>query len=226
MAGPDAKGEHHIDWEEWLGPAPKIPYSAERFFRFRKYWDYSGGIATDLHYHNVAPFHLAIRDDFPARVAGMGGIWAHRDGREVPDTFLTAADYPGEYSMTIQSTMANRRGIQPLIRGEEATLVAGDDWEGEERDRIEIVPEQPFKESFRQKWGTDRFIIDKTGNEGDMLHIDNFFNCARSRQRPNCDAEMAYKVMVTIGLSVRSYREGKMFYWDAAGERAMEGKPG
>ncbi|MBI4583074.1 MAG: Gfo/Idh/MocA family oxidoreductase [Planctomycetes bacterium] len=224
-AGPEGRGEDHIDWEEWLGSAPRIPFSAERFFRFRKYWDYSGGIATDLHYHNVAPFHLAIRNDFPSRVAGMGGIWAHKDGREVPDTFLTAADYPGEYSMIIPSTMANRRGSLPLIRGEEATLVMGDDWEGEERDRIEIIPEEPFQDSFRKKWGQDRVLIDKTANEGDQLHVDNFFECVRSRKRPNCDAELAYKVMVTIGLSVRSYREGKMFYWDAAREAAVDSKP-
>src|SRR5450755_3531214 len=57
-AGPDGKDDLHIDWKQWLGNAPERPFDADRFFRFRKYWDYSGGIATDLHYHIVAPFHL------------------------------------------------------------------------------------------------------------------------------------------------------------------------
>ena len=76
-AGPNGVGENHIDWEQWLGSAPKRPFDADRFFRFRKYWDYSGGIATDLHYHIVAPFHVAIANEFPTKVAGMGGLWVY-----------------------------------------------------------------------------------------------------------------------------------------------------
>ena len=83
-SGPDGKGDNFIDWQQWLGAAPARPFDADRFFRFRKYWDYSGGIATDLHYHIVAPFHLALGNQHPTRVAGMGGMWVYHDGRETP----------------------------------------------------------------------------------------------------------------------------------------------
>src|SRR5690349_19159859 len=93
-AGPDAKGDDFIDWQMWLGSAPKRPYNADRFFRFRKYWDYSGGIATDLFYHVVAPLNICWDEpQFPAKVTAMGGIYVFKDEREVPDTFHLMADY-------------------------------------------------------------------------------------------------------------------------------------
>ncbi|HMF77902.1 MAG TPA: hypothetical protein VK604_19760, partial [Bryobacteraceae bacterium] len=57
-AGPDGKGENYIDWKTWLGSAPQRAYDPDRYFRFRKYWDYSGGIATDLFFHVVAPMNI------------------------------------------------------------------------------------------------------------------------------------------------------------------------
>jgi len=224
-AGPNAGGEAHIDWKQWLGPAPKRPFDADRFFRFRKYWDYSGGIATDLHYHTVAPFHLAVKNEHPTRVVGMGGLWIYSDGREVPDTFLNAADYPSKFSVLVQSSQNNAYGPVTMIRGQHATMLLGDDWEGRELDHIRIVPEKPFAEEFLKKHGKDEIIIPGAGNEGDARHVDNFFDCIRSRQQPVCDADLSYKVMVHIGLAVRSYREGKVFYFDPVREKVLISVP-
>ena len=70
-AGPDGKGENYIDWKMWLGPAQKRNWDADRFFRFRKYWDYSGGIATDLFYHVVAPMNICWGEpQFPYKSHG------------------------------------------------------------------------------------------------------------------------------------------------------------
>ena len=216
-AGPNATGDDHIDWEQWLGSSPKIPFDADRFFRFRKYWDYSGGIATDLHYHIVAPFHVAIANEFPTRVSGMGGMWVYKDARETPDTFLTAADYPSKYSMTIQSSQVNEHGPTTMIRGTKATILLSDEWEGppsRQYDYADIIPESPYVQEFVKKNGSDLVRIDGVGNEGDQLHVDNFLQCVRTRQQPNCPVDLGYKVMATIDLSVRSYREGKIYYFD------------
>jgi predicted dehydrogenase len=224
-AGPDATGNDHIDWKQWLGPAAQIPYNADRFFRFRKYWDYSGGIATDLHYHVVAPFHVGVANDFPTRVAGMGGLWVYNDGREVPDTFLTVADYPSKYSMIVQSSQVNENGPMMMIRGTKATIHLSDEWEGppsRQYDYADIFPESPFVEEFNQKYGNDQVRVDGVGNEGDLKHVDNFFDCVRSRQLPNCNVDIGYKVSVACDLSVRSYRTGKVYYFDAEREEVIE----
>jgi predicted dehydrogenase len=224
-AGPDASGDNHIDWKQWLGPATPIPFSADRFFRFRKYWDYSGGIATDLHYHIVAPFHVAVTNDFPLRVAGMGGLWVYNDGREVPDTFLTAADYPGKYSMTVQSSQVNENGPMTMIRGTKATIHLSDEWEGppsRQYDYADIFPESTFLNEFIKRNGNDQVRIDGVGNEGDLKHVDNFLDCVRSRQQPNCHVDLGYKVSVATDLSVRSYRNGKVYYFDQEREQVVE----
>lgn len=224
-AGADATGEEHIDWKQWLGSAPQIPFSADRFFRFRKYWDYSGGIATDLHYHIVAPYHLAVANDFPIRAAGMGGLWVYNDGRETPDTFLTAADYPSKYSMTIQSSQVNEHGPKTMLRGTKATIHLSDEWEGppsRQYDYADIIPESPYVSEFAKKYGNDIVRVDGVGNDGDLLHVDNFLDCIRTRQQPNCPVDLGYKVMATIDLSVRSYRNGRVYYFDPEKEQVFE----
>jgi predicted dehydrogenase len=224
-AGPDATGDEHIDWKQWLGPAPSIPWTPDRFFRFRKYWDYSGGIATDLHYHVAAPFHLAIANDFPTRVSGMGGLWVYNDGRQTPDTFMTAADYPTKFSMMIQSSQVNEHGPRLNIRGTQATIHLSDEWEGppsRQYDYADICPESPYTVEFAKQNQYDRIRLDGVGNQGDLMHFDNFLECVRSRKQPNCPVDLGYKVEATIALSVRSYREGKVFYFDAQREEVTE----
>jgi predicted dehydrogenase len=80
-AGPQATGEDFIDWDMWLGwrfgLASKISYNPYHFFRFRKYWAYSGGVTTDLLYHKLAPLLLVIAGpdgDYPRRVNACGGL--------------------------------------------------------------------------------------------------------------------------------------------------------
>src|SRR5438270_673718 len=109
-AGPDGVGDNYIDWKTWLGSAPKRPWDADRFFRFRKYWDYSGGIATDLFFHVVAPLNICWKEpQFPHRVMASGGIYVFKDSREVPDTFNLLADFPQGHSLVLSSTMANSK---------------------------------------------------------------------------------------------------------------------
>jgi len=223
-AGPDGKGENFIDWKMWLGPAQKRAWDPDRFFRFRKYWDYSGGIATDLFFHVVAPLNVCWPEpQFPHRVMASGGIYVFKEKREVPDTFNLLADYPKGHSLVLSSSMANSKHIPGLIRGHEGSIIMVDHGEFEGRtDHITILPEKRvISEAYKEKWGSGEFQIPVEAKP-DWTHMQNFLDCVRSRQKPMLDVETALRVQVTITMAVDSYREGRVLYWD---EKAMKVTP-
>ncbi|PYV85395.1 MAG: gfo/Idh/MocA family oxidoreductase [Acidobacteria bacterium] len=224
-AGPNGQGENFIDWKMWLGPAPERPYDADRFFRFRKYWDYSGGIATDLFYHVMAPLNICWgQAQFPYRVSGNGGIYVFKDEREVPDTFTLTADYGAGHTVCLSSSMANDTHIPGLIRGHEGTIIMVPDGQFEGRvDYITVVPQKIAKDKFRAKYGNG--IEVKLECEKRESHMMNFLNCVRNRQKPVLDALTGYKAQVTISLSVQSYREGRVLYFDEAIQKIVDKPP-
>jgi predicted dehydrogenase len=222
-AGPQATGESFVDWKMWLGPAPERSWDADRFFRFRKYWDYSGGIATDLFYHVMAPLNIAWGEaQFPHKVMASGGIYAFKD-REVPDTFALLAEYPKGHSLVLSSSMANETHIPGLIRGHEGTIMMVPEGRFEDRvDSISITPQAIARKKFKERYGTIEVVLETEPRES---HMANFLRCLRTREKPVLDADTAYKAMVTIGMSVQSYREGRVLYWDARREKVASEAP-
>jgi predicted dehydrogenase len=225
-AGPDGKGDSYIDWKQWLGPAPKRPFDGDRFFRFRKYWDYSGGIATDLFYHVVAPLQICWGEaQFPTRVSGTGGIYVFKDEREVPDTFNLVADFAAGHSLVLSSSMANSHHIPGLIRGHEGTIIMVENGQFESRaDSITVIPELVYnrekkerttlKPEYLAKFGKDSIKIPVDPADMMVAHIDNFLSCMRTREKPHLDVETGARAQAIINLAVQSYREGHVLFWD------------
>jgi len=217
-AGPHKTGEDHVDWDMWLGwewgLAPKIPWNPEHFFRFRKYWPYNGGVATDLLYHKLAPLLIAIagpNGEYPRRVSATGGLYIEKDGRDIPDTFLMTADYPSEWSLFLVSTLTDDAGLQDKIYGKHGAMELGGEpllrWNGD------------FKEEFKAK---------NDGKEEVRLAIKprrdlegNFIDVLRGKDRLACNAELGCATMVAIKLAVESYRQSKMMIWDQKAERLV-----
>lgn len=194
----------NLDWKAWLGSAPERPFDKERYFRWRKYWDYSGGIATDLFYHELSHLQIALGPEFPKRVSAGGGIYVQHD-RDVPDTFHMIIDYPSDHSIVLCSSMANRQEIPELIRGHEATMYF-------ESPGVVVRPEDEFKDKHQET---------KVATEPRLSHMDNWLDCMRTRKKPNLDAETACKVMVAIDLGVQSYRKEKVMKFDPARQRVI-----
>jgi predicted dehydrogenase len=104
----------NFNWEEWLGPAPKVAYDPERVFRYLKYWDYSGGISTHLFVHLITSIHYLMDVQMPEYVQAIGAILARKDGREVPDTLDALFHYP-TFHVNMGSTMNNSTFAQQGI---------------------------------------------------------------------------------------------------------------
>ncbi len=212
----DAEGTpENIDWDRFLGTAPPRPFSAERFFRWRKYWDYSGGIATDLYYHRLAPLMLMMGKEFPRRVSGHGGIYVHRE-REVPDTYATVVEY-GSHYVNLSGSMASsagNAGMPTMVYGHEGAIsfLPG---------AIEVRPEYQFVSKFRQTTGRDALRIEVSQDNVSADHVANFLSCMRDRARPALDAHFGYQVMTAIRLGVDSYRSGRMIAFDPHGRRVL-----
>jgi predicted dehydrogenase len=216
-AGPDKKGADYLDWKAWLGPAPSRPYDADRFFRFRKYWDYSGGIATDLFFHVAAPLNKCWPEpQYPYRVVAGGGIFVFKDGRDVPDTFHLIADYAKGHSLVLSSSMANSQHIPGLIRGHEGSIIMVEHGQFEGRTEYIILRPEPrvMTDEYKAKFGDTESKIAVDRKDGMRAHVENFLECVRSRQKPTLDVETAACAQVVITMAVQSYREGRVLYFD------------
>jgi len=216
-AGPDRTGDDFIDWDMWLGHqwglAPKIPWNPEHFFRFRKYWPYNGGVATDLLYHKLAPLLIAIagpNGEYPTRVNANGGLYIEKDGRDIPDTFLMTADYPSNWSLFLVSTLTNDAGLPDRIYGKYGTMELG----GEPHLKVN----GPYAEEFKAK---------NDGKEECRIPVQkrrdlegNFIDVLRGKDQLACNADLGAATMVAIKLAVESFRQRKTMIWDSSKERA------
>ena len=210
--------EKTLDWKAFLGPAPKRAFDPERYFRWRKYWDYSGGIATDLFYHTVSPLLLAIGGAFPMRVTASGGIYLQKD-REVPDTFFMNVDYPA-WTMQLACSVGSGVGAPLVIHGSQATLFIGQNSESLTNTQMEIVPDQEYRDEFAKKTGADVMKVDvQPPARGSHPHMDNFLECVRSRQEPNLPAKLGYQAMAAIAMGVQAYRDHDVLFFDKRRER-------
>jgi len=239
-AGPDnpRDAEGYVWWDRWLGYewglAERIPWNPDHFFRFRKYFAYNGGVATDLLYHNLAPLLISITGpdgEYPARVSAAGGRYIEKDERDIPDTFVMTVDYPSEHTVVLASVMTNDQGLPTVIHGQHGTMAFEDG-------RLEITEQAAWWEAFR---AANDDLVEHGTSENDQGrpepdpkpgqarltlaapegrdHMGNFLDSIRGEAEPHCNVELGCSTMVAIKMGVEAYRTSRTLRWDAAAER-------
>jgi predicted dehydrogenase len=210
--GPLGVDPKQVDWKAFLGSAPEQPFDEYRFRNWRWFWNFGGGLLTDLMVHWIDVAHWFLDLEHPDRAAAIGDHLASKGVWETPDTIQCLLHYPNEVQAYFEGTFSNaRNGAMIEFMGTDGTLYI-------DRGRYEIHPEGGKGKAEEWILGTDphrgRDFYDKP--DGELLHLTNWIECVRSRQRPHCPAEAGVSAASAAHLGNRAYRSGQLATWTSA----------
>jgi len=216
---PDCDPPPGLDWDFWLGPAPKVPYNPNRCGKNFSYWfwDYGGGYVSDwgTHLHDVN--HWALKEDKPISVCAIGGRYSCKDNTEVPDTIDVTFEYPGFISHYFHRRgngrhLWNAQRVGSVFYGEKGTLFLNRlGWEVIPEPVSWYVPEN--KQKFRMK------PLKGGPSPENGPHQQMFLDAVRAHKKPlMCDVSVGHLSAIPGHLANISYRVGRKIFWDAQTE--------
>ncbi len=217
MEVPDPKAQPgpDLNWEAFLGDAPKREFSADRFFRWRLFEDYAGGPVTDLYPHCLTPVVDVMGAMFPDTVTGIGAIHVYPyELREVPDTFNLIANYPEAMTIVVLGTQGNdhqttpKRGAgqrSPVIRGTEGTLTIESD-----NRQIRFTPTGIPGQTKGAK------LIPIEGHEDNLELWRDLIRCHRAKNPATMSPmDLAFRVQTVLQMAMLSHKAGRHAKFDA-----------
>lgn len=229
---PDGEPPQGLDWEMWLGPAPKVVYNPSRcLYKFRWFRDYSGGQLTNMGTHFLDVIQWALGKNAPQSVYAVGGKYAVEDNREIPDTMEVVWKYDGPTLVTFSQHNANAsRGLRRWdfeFRGTKGTI-------GFNGNNYEFVPENirtkplPALSPIDRKGNSasGRAIesvgkpYEQTSRNSTIDHARNFLDCVKSRAATNCPIEVGHRSSSATLLANIALETGRPILWDADKEQA------
>jgi predicted dehydrogenase len=236
---PDASPQT-VDWERFLGRAPKMPFDPVRFFRWRNYRDYGTGVAGDLFVHLFSGMHFVLSSNGPVRVMATGGLRYWKDGRDVPDVMLGIYEYPKTgthpaFNLSLKVNFADGGG------GEEGFRFVGSEGVMTIDKGVTITRKPLFKEpglstktfpktmqdaiekEYRAKYPENLKELNATREEvyvtphgySDLVdHLANFLDAVRSRKPVVEDAVFGFRAAGPALVTNLSYFEGRSYEWN------------
>ncbi len=231
--------EKDTDWNRWLLGKPYVPFDPWKYFEFRIFRDYSGGITSQWMSHGSGLVHFYTDTAIPDTMVANGGIFGWPDIRQNPDTFQALATYEDAKILYSYATnFANMFGDYTCIRGKDATLFAHG---GEGSSRWFLVPEHQdlpggfdFYEGMKEAIRSGKAQIVTTEEYGMKLgpvnvsdnmpyHLNNWIDCMRARDlSPNGNIHTGYWNAIASIMATYAYRQGKKLYWDRMREEIVD----
>ena len=203
-----------MNWDRWMGGVnKKIPFNADHYFRWRKYYPYCAGLLGDLLPHLAHPFILATGNpEFPSRVVSIGSK-AWKTDRNTPGTYerdvdesvQVLAEFPSGFNLMLASATVNEQGMTEMIRGHHGSLYMG----GLSSTKVELRPERKFADEI------DPETFDGLlPGEAIRHHERNWLDCIRDGKEPNANIDLAVRVQTVISLAEMSDRLNIMCLFD------------
>jgi len=202
---PDIKPEQ-LDWRRFLGNAPEQPFDAYRFRNWRWFWDFGGGILTDLMVHWLDSVHFVMDIGLPSEITTIGDHLSVKGVWETPDTIQTLMRYPKHgLQIHFEGTFVTQRHKAMMeLMGEDATLYV-------DRGRLELHPEPGRKiEAKEVILGGGARGADFSTVDGETLHLNDWLEAIRARRVPSAPAEAGVLAAHVAHLGNRAYRENKI----------------
>jgi predicted dehydrogenase len=236
---PDASAQT-VDWDRFLGSAPKRPFEAVRLFRWRNYRDYGTGIPGDLFVHLFTGIHYVLDALGPTRIMATGGLRFWNDGRDVPDVMLGLYDYPKTASHPA-FTLALRVDFADGSGGSEGFRFIGSDGvlsisgqtvtlsrkprakePGYSIDTFPMAMQQKIVEDYRAKYPaqtalnetSDEVYAAPAGYSDQYDHFVTFINAVRTRKPVIEDATFGFRAAAPALLTNDSYFERAQIVWN------------
>ena len=210
---PSDASEENTDWTRFLGDAPKKAFDKQRFYQWRLYWDYSGGISTDLLVHQTDITNFVCGKTTPLSCMASGGIYRWSgDDREVPDTLSAVYEYPDKFHINYSCYFGNDHyGYGEQFMGNEGTI------EVLNRQFLNFYPEtfQGKAPDAIKARAEQKIHLPGNDNKAVEAHINNWLESIRGNAKPIAPAEIGQQAAISGHMATLSLRRQKKIIWDA-----------
>ena len=236
---PDGPPPSEWEWDQWLGPAPKVPYNPNRsYYNFRWFYHYSGGQLTNFGVHFVDVIRWFLGLEWPLAVTAIGGRNAGiQDNREIPDTLEVLWEFPNDTLVVFcqyngNAAPGNVKDSEMEFRGTKGTLyVRNAAWE--------VVPERigDFPGGYAggkgygnpvyregAKAGSRKAVIEPRAGKGTAAydthsHARNFLDCIKTRGKCNADILTGHISTSATLIGNIAHKTRSLLEWDGRAER-------